>query len=331
MASIKWKGKLALVTGGTGFIGSFLVERLLSLGAQVRVPVRSDNYRSLSPLREQIQWMEGDLRDPEYCKLLVTGVDHVFHLASCRRNVEFHHDRCSGVLTENVRMTLSLMEGLRDFPHVPVTFFSTANISPKTDILELTKQERLDGYVLGKALCEQMWYVGSREREFPLLIIRPLGVYGPRDTFTAESNVIPALMFKARRKAEMLSVWGTGDQERSFLYVEDLVDATLRLVEAGAEGVQYIHSTELVPVRTVAKTIRDLINPKLTIKYNPEKPRGTRSVPRLQLHTSLKDFPWTPLAEGLAKTADWWKNSMKRNSGAAMRDLERNRDAVAQS
>ena len=328
MSLMNWKGKRILVTGGTGFIGSFLVERLLTLGAEVRVPVRSENYRALSPLRSKIEWLEGDLRDPEYCKLLATGIDHVFHIASCRRNVEFHQDRCSGVLTENVRMTLSLMEGLRDFPHVPVTFLSTANIPPKNDMLEFMKQERLDGYILGKALCEMMWYVGSRERGFPLLIIRPLGVYGPRDTFTAESNVIPALMFKARRKADTLSVWGTGNQERSFLYVEDLVAAILRLVDAGADGVQYVHSPELVPVKIVATKIRDLLNPKLSITFHPEKPRGTRSIPRLPLHKSLKNFPWTPISEGLQKTVAWWKDSMKLSSGAALRDLQKKKVVV---
>jgi uncharacterized protein YbjT (DUF2867 family) len=75
---IDWKGKYVLVTGGTGFIGSLLVEALLDRGASVRVPVRAANYRSLSRRRSEIEWVDGDLRDSEYCTRLVSGMNHVF-------------------------------------------------------------------------------------------------------------------------------------------------------------------------------------------------------------------------------------------------------------
>jgi dihydroflavonol-4-reductase len=70
-----WNDKTVLVTGGTGFIGSFLVEQLLERGASVRVPLRAQNYRALSHRRAEIEWMEGDLRDSFYCEQLVDGVD----------------------------------------------------------------------------------------------------------------------------------------------------------------------------------------------------------------------------------------------------------------
>jgi len=302
-----WRDQRVLVTGGTGFIGSFLVEKLLAEGARLRVPLRSKNCRYLEHLRSEIEWLEGDLRDPEYCRVLTEGIDFVFHLASCRRNVDFHHAHCSDVLTENVRMTLSLVEGLRGRSHVPVVFFSTANIPPTYDILSLLKEKEIDGYVLGKALCELPWFVAGKERGFPLLLVRPVGVYGPRDTFSADGNVIPALIVKAEAADDELIVWGTGEQERMFLYVEDLVDAVLELVAHGAQGVEYVSSPDLVTVRDLSEHIRNLVRPDLKIRFDPLRPSGRRSIPLLPLHECLQSFRWTPLQEGLRRTYAWWK------------------------
>ena len=301
-----WKGKTVLVTGGTGFIGSFLVERLLDAGATLRVPIRAQNYRSLSARRGEIEWMEGDLRDPAYCMRLVDGVDEVFHLAACRRTVRYHEKRSSQVMIENVRTTLSLLEALREREPVPVTFFSTANVPPNASVLTLSQQQKLDGYVLGKAICETLWFTAAHERSFPLLIARPVGVYGPRDTFAEDGNVVPALMVKARASTQELEVWGTGKEERTFLYVEDLVEALLRLVNAGAEGVQYISSPDVCTVRQLAEQIRDLVQPGLPIHFEPKKPIGPRTIPLLKPHASLERMRWTPLEKGLQKTHDAW-------------------------
>ena len=303
---INWSKKKVLVTGGTGFIGSFLVEALLARGAKVRVPVRSENFRALSGLQSKFEWLVGDLRDSSYCTELVRSVDHVFHLAACRRNAEYHATHASQVLHENVRMTQALIDGMRETKPVPVTFFSTANIPPQSDVLSLSQAKTIDGYVLGKSLCELTWFIASRTHDFPLQIIRPVGTYGPRDTFSEDSNVIPALIYKAKRNTPALTVFGSGAQKRTFLYVEDFAEAVLRLVEAGVTGVQYIHNEEVVTVKTLAERIRDLVHPGLPIIFNAAKPQGSFST-RLPLHRTLKNFPWTTLDEGLKKTVEWWR------------------------
>lgn len=302
-----WSGRRVLVTGGTGFIGSFLVERLLDEGASVRVPLRAQNYRALSERRAEIEWLEGDLRDGAYCAELVAGVDEVFHLASNRRNTEFHHKRCGDVATENVRMTLALLEGLKEFPKTAVTFFSTANVPPAMDIIALAQAEKVDGYVLGKALCETLWLSSAHQRGFPLLIVRPIGAYGPRDTFSEEGNVIPALMVKTRDSKQKLDVWGNGDQERAFLYVKDLIDAVMRLLDNDVRGIQYITSEDVVTVRELSEQIRDLVRPELPIEFNPDKPVGDRTIPMLRPHAVLKKMKWTSLRDGLKETYESWK------------------------
>jgi nucleoside-diphosphate-sugar epimerase len=305
---MNWKNKIVLVTGGTGFIGSFVVERLLDAGAKVRVPVRSSNYRALSERRAEIDWREGDLRDPDYCAELVDGIDELFHMASCRRNVKYHRDRCGDVAQENVRMTIALLEALKEKElSVPVTFFSTANVPPTVDPLALAQQEQVDGYVIGKSLAEALWFAASHQRKFPLLIVRPVGVYGPRDTFAEDGNVIPALMMKARSAKEALEVWGTGDEERAFIYVEDAVNAVFTLREAGAHGIQYISSGEVVTIRALAEQIRDLVHPGMPIVFKESIRLGARTIPLSEPHACLRQLSWTPFPEGLRHTYESWK------------------------
>lgn len=304
-----WTNKKVLVTGGTGFIGSFLVERLLDRGASVRVPLRAQNYRALSHRRAEIEWVEGDLRDSVYCEQLVDGVDYIFHLAASRRNVEYHHKRPSDVMNDNVRMSLALLDAIREKEvSVPVTFFSTANIPPTMDTIEIAQQEKMDGYVLGKAICCTLWLAAAKQRGFPLLIVRPVGTYGPRDTFNEDANVIPALMVKARDAKDHLNVWGDGTQERAFLYVEDLVAAIMALVDADAHGIQYITSEDVVTVKELAESIRDIVRPDLPVVFDANKPIGARTIPMLPMHESLRSVQWTPFREGLKKTYDFWNS-----------------------
>ncbi len=304
-----WNGKKVLVTGGTGFIGSFLVEWFLDRGASVRVPLRAQNYRALSSRRGEVDWMEGDLRDPAYCTRLVTGVNHVFHLAGSRRNTEFHLKKPSDVANDNVRMSLALIDALKEAgAPVPVTFLSTANVPPAIDTVELSQKESVDGYVLGKALCETLWLMAAHQRKFPVLVVRAVGAYGPRDTFSEDANLIPALMLQARDKKDAMTVWGDGSQERAFLYVEDLVDVMMKLVEANATDIQYVTTDDVVTVKDVAELIRDTVRPGLPIQFNPEKDVAPRAKPQLPVHEAVRDYEWTPLAEGLKNTNDWWKS-----------------------
>lgn len=309
---IDWSQKRVVVTGGTGFLGSLLVEALLDRGAVVRVPIRAANYRSLSKRRADVEWVEGDLRDAEYCTRLIMGTDHLFHLAAYRRNVAFHHSHAADVLAGNVEMTLALTSALREYPHAHVTFVSSANVPPEIDVIRLAQAPSTDGYVLGKALSEAFWFTAARQYGFPLLVPRPVGVYGERDTFTEDGNVIPSLMVKAEAAKDVLDVWGSGEQQRVFLYAPDLVAAIFCLLDVDALGVQYVMPPDIVTVAEVATMIRDLVRPGLSLRFDASKPEGKRSHATLSNHPCLASMSWTPLREGLRKTYEGWKGKSKR-------------------
>ncbi|MBP9773604.1 MAG: NAD(P)-dependent oxidoreductase [Candidatus Peribacteraceae bacterium] len=301
-----WKNKRVVVTGATGFVGSVLVEHLLSLGASVRAPIRSDNYRALSKKRSEIEWVEGDLREAEYCSQLLEGVDHIFHLASHRRNIDFHRKHCSDVMNGNIEMSLALIHAMKSHKKTSVTFFSSANVPPAIDVIAVAQEQQLDGYILGKAVSETLWLASSHQLGFPLLIVRPVGVYGPRDTFSKDANVIPSLMVKARDSKDVLQVWGSGMQKRVFLYVDDLVQAVFTLIDSDVHGIQYIAPTGMVTIAELAEQIRQIVNPALTVQFDTTQPEGSRSIAVLPMHPALESLQWTTLVDGLQKTYDGW-------------------------
>jgi nucleoside-diphosphate-sugar epimerase len=114
-------------------------------------------------------------------------------------------------------------------------------------------------------------------------------------------------MVKAAAAKDALQVWGSGKQERVFLYAHDLAAAVLMLLDHGAQGIQYITPPDTVTVARVAELIRDLVNPDLAIEFDATKPEGRRSIAALPPHECLEKFQWTPFAEGLKRTYDGWR------------------------
>jgi nucleoside-diphosphate-sugar epimerase len=311
---INWSNQRVVVTGGTGFMGSVLIEELLKRGAHVKAPIRSRNFRSLSTLRAKVEWLEGDLRDPDYCRELITGANYIIHLASQRRTTEFHREHSADVLLGNLEMSIALAEACKEYPHAKVVFLSTANVPPELDVVKVSQQDALDGFVLGKALSEALWFTASKQYHFPLLVLRPVGAYGERDTFTVESNMIPSFMVRAEEAETELVLWGSGKEERVFLYIDDVIEAIFRLMESDATGIQYIMPPETMTVECVARAICDLVNPSLSVKFDASHPISGRSLAVLPNHSCLDDLPWTSLEEGLKKTYEGWKGVHRASS-----------------
>ena len=289
-----------VVTGGTGCIGSFLVEELLKKGYCVRVPFRNNNHGYLAPIAQQIEWMDGDLSDPAFCRSLLYGATHLFHLAAYRRNIDFHKKNRDEILQKNLCMTKNLISACPK--DISTTFFSTALVG----MVENPK-EADDGYIAAKASCEQLW----QEWGGSLLIMRPINVYGPRDRFTSDGNVIPSLMLKAKNAKDALSVWGSGKQERAFLYAPNLAEVTMLFYEKGIIGTEYVLPPDISTIKDLAIKIIDIVHPGLDIEFDTTHEEGVLHMPTFPQSTVLADMQWTSLDDGLRQTFSWWQDRQK--------------------
>lgn len=301
-----------LVTGGNGLLGKALTEHLRTLGADVFAPSSTD----------------GDLRDPDVCKKIVSGIDQLFHLASFRRNVAYHLTHRKEVMEANIGMTEALAGALKSEGRaIPVTFFSTAILGTYCEISEksgnipeksgagilacqagryarsqdINIDDIADGYAAAKLRCEERWRETCTELQSPLLMVRPPSAYGPGDNFGPEANVIPSLIKKCMDGKDSLTVWGSGQQIRSFLYAKDVGPALMTLIDGGVTGTQYLCPPERVTIGELAGMIRDLVRPEMTIAFDTSQPEGP-SFPDFPPHERLRDFSWTSLSDGLRAT-----------------------------
>jgi nucleoside-diphosphate-sugar epimerase len=305
-----WSGKRVLVTGGAGFLGSHLVERLERRGATAFVP-RAEKYDLTR---------EGDVKrcyDD-------AGAEIVLHLAAKVGGIGANGLHPGSFFHDNALMGIQLIEEARIRGVAKFVCLGTVCAYPKFAPVPFREEDLWNGYpeetnapygVAKKALLVMLQ--GYRqEYGFSGIYLLPVNLYGPRDNFDlATSHVIPAMIRKfleARKaQAQTVSLWGDGSPTREFLYVEDAAEAILAAAEKydGADPVN-LGSGEEISIRDLSETIKALTNYEGEILWDPTQPNGQ---PRRKLDTSraLERFGWrstTSLRDGLRKTLDWYRS-----------------------
>jgi UDP-glucose 4-epimerase len=220
---------LALVTGGAGFIGSYLVDRLVSDGWRVRV---LDNF-STGRMENveyhvnsgEVELVRGDLKDLEVVKSAVEGVDVVFHFAANPEvrvsaiNPEIHFN-------ENVVATFNLLEAMRMRGVKELVFASSSSVYGEPDEIPVGEDAPLrpvSVYGASKAACESLIHAYSKLYGVKAVVLRYANVVGPR----LKHGVVYDFVVKLRKNPSELEVLGDGKQVRSYVHVEDAVEATL--------------------------------------------------------------------------------------------------------
>lgn len=307
-----FKDSKFLLTGGAGFLGSFIVDKLIEKGVKkqdIRIP-RSKNH---------------DLRTWENCKEVVKDIDIVIHLAARVGGIGFNMKYPANLFYDNAMMGIQLLEasrlaGVKKFIGMG-TVCSYPKFTPvpfkEDDLWNGFPEETNSPYGIAKKILLVQQQAYRAQYGFDSIYLIPVNLYGPRDHFDPEdSHVIPALILKfseAKRNNEgKVTVWGTGRVSREFLYVEDAAQAILDATERynKPEPVN-IGTSEEIMIKDLVDLIKDLVGYQGNIVWDSEKPDG-QPKRKLDVSKAEQQFGFKStinLEQGLQKTITWFNNN----------------------
>jgi GDP-L-fucose synthase len=311
-----WEDKKILVTGGAGFLGSFIVDRLINEKKanpnSIRIP-RSTNT---------------DLRKWENCVNVVKGVDVVIHLAARVGGIGFNKKYPATLFYDNAIMGIQLMEAARQEGVQKFVAIGTVCAYPKFTPVPFKEENLWEGYPeetnAPYGIAKKMLLVQAQAyREqygFNATYLLPVNLYGPRDNFHPEhSHVIPALIRKILEAKESgedrITLWGTGKPTREFLYVEDAAEGIILATEKyNKSDPVNLGSGWEISIKDLAGLLSGLAGFDGEIEWDVTKPDG-QPRRRLDVSKAEKEFGFKSkidLREGLKRTIDWYKANVSK-------------------
>ncbi|HUU44305.1 MAG TPA: SDR family NAD(P)-dependent oxidoreductase [Acidobacteriota bacterium] len=323
-------GKQVLVTGAGGFIGSHLVERLVTLGADVRAFLRYDSQNRLGNLafltesdRKRITIVRGDLKDPEAVRRAVAGCEIVFHLAALI-GIPFSYENPTDYVQTNVVGTMHVLNACRDAGVARVIVTSTSEVYGTARFAPITLAHPRQGqspYSASKIAADALAESYARAFELPVVILRPFNTYGPRQSPRA---VIPTIIRQALAGDTVRL--GSAHPTRDFLYVGDTVAG---FIAAGTTadlppGIELQLGTGVeTSIRDLVGLVGDVVGRSLTIVTEEKRIRPEASeVDRLLCDASVASerLDWSPrvsLRDGVAQVVAWMRSRQAAGSGVS--------------
>jgi nucleoside-diphosphate-sugar epimerase len=322
MATVYWAGRTVVVTGGTGFIGSQFVEELLARGAEVICLFRRDNREVLAqlPVTDRLRTLRLDLLDEAGLEAAVgqeaRGVDAFIHCAALTGSARFRRDHPAQILDANVRAVSNVLGCARRHGIQDVVLLGSSEIyrSPTSrptreeDDFRAGMPYAPDGYYLSKNYGEIL--AESYAHEYGMSIFRPrlTSIYGPRDNFGKDTDRVVPSMFARVASGRPIEIWGDGSQTRTYMYVTDLVEATLQMVEKNKHKVLNMGTDETVTLLELAREVCAALGQPERVTFDRAKPYGRRSrTLDLGKLSEIIEFEPCSLREGLRQTAEWYR------------------------
>jgi GDP-L-fucose synthase len=312
-------GKKVLVAGGAGFIGTNLALALARRGARLRLTVHQKPLQADIPDAEVVT---ADLRQPDHCARAVQGMDFVFLCAAHTSGAAVIRSTPLVHITPNVLINTLMLEAAHKARVDRFCFISSGAAYPPTGDRPVREDEMFDGdpadvyFAAGwmkryaEVLCRT--YAEKIAMPMPTVIVRPSNVYGPHDKFDfAVSHVTAALIRRVVERHSPLEVWGTGNDLRDVIYVDDFIDGVLAAFATDRRffAVNICHGAGHT-VREILETILKVDGyGQADVRYDPSRPS---TVPARLMDNSLarKELGFearTSLEDGLRRTIDWYR------------------------
>jgi GDP-L-fucose synthase len=313
-----YTGKTVAVAGGSGFIGTHYIRKLLEYGANV---VTHTHVRPLQIKDDRIKVIEHlDLEKLEDCMALVDGADYVVHAggrichpASVPTDIQ--------VSIQNIKVTGNLLDAS---DKCGVKGFLDLNSSTGyPDIREPLKEEefwtdephsKYYGYGWMRRYREKLMDHVSRFSDMKIALARGTAIYGPNDNFDLKTcHVVPALIKRVLSEENPFEVWGSPDVVRDFLYVEDVVRAGLLVLEKGESMKPYnVGSGEAITVGDIVDAILKATGKTPEVFYDSSKPTTIpfRMVSTERLESELGFEKQYTFEQGIAETVKWYKENL---------------------
>lgn len=318
--------KRALVCGAGGFIGSHMVKRLKCEGFWVRgVDLQ---YPRFAPT-EADDFVAGDLRDQSFCQCVVDDYfDEVYQFAADMGGAGylFTGENDAAVMHNSAQINLNILNTCHQKNIKRILYSSSACIYPEHNQLDPDTPNCAEDtaypanpdseYGWEKLFSERLYFAFHRNYDMDVRIARYHNIFGPEGSWCDGREKVPAAI--CRKVAEArdggeIEIWGDGKQTRSFLYVDECVEGTIRLMRSDWTGPVNIGSDEMVSINQLADTVMALANKTLSKHHipGPLGVRGRNSDNRL-MFKQLGWRPTQPLNQGLEKTYRWIEDQVQK-------------------
>jgi len=313
-----YNGKLVLVTGASGLIGSHLIEGLMAQGAKVRTVVHT---RPLQRFPTHVESLRGDLTSWEDCVKAVKGVDYVLHLAAFVGGVGRNKAHPAGMYTPNILMQTNMLEAAR-LKDVEYYLYTSSVCLYPGHISLMSEDKAWEGppeatnasYGWVKRMGELQCQAYAEEYGMKIAIVRPTNAYGPYDNFDLESShVIPALIRKAVERQDPYVIWGTGEVSRDFIHARDISRGMMLALEKYhvADPLNLGTGRE-IKVKDLALLILKLSGyENARIVFDRARPLGQlgRRADTRKAKEKIEFGAQISLEEGLRETIDWYRKT----------------------
>ena len=311
------KGKKILVTGGAGFIGSHIVDKLVEIGAKVRVVdnLYTGDIKNIQHNLDKINFIKQSFCDPEFLLNGLEGIDLICHQAALRsvpKSVEipldYHETNVSG--TFNLYLAAKA-QGIRR-----VVFASSSSVYGERDNFpeyETDMPKPISPYAASKLIDEIYGYVFTKLYGVGVVGLRYFNVFGPRQSLENQYAVVVPKFINCLLEGEPAPIYGDGQQERDFTYIDNVVNANiLALAADNIEGEVFnVASGNPQSVNQLWQSLRDIMNIRLDARYLDIRAGDVRKT-EADISKTTQLLGWKPeidFHKGLKKTAEWFKSN----------------------